>query len=240
MRAEVKAFVASCKCQTANPANPTPPQKIKPLPQGPWRITAVDYKGPIGTGRNQVYLHKQMDAYSRYPVVHLLRSTKLTELKKALGNTIRTHGRPDEIWSDGGPTYNAHEWPRWVHRWGCKAKKTTPKHPPANGMVERFNRNLKLVIHAAYATGRDLEEEVEKYVAAYRSTPHAVTGQTPNKLIFNREVQTKLPGIPQTPQAPHHKEARKKDREAAKKRFNKKHRAQQQDLHEGDLVYIRL
>ena len=64
------------------------------------------------------------------------------------------------------------------------------------------------MIHAAYATGYDLEEEVEKYKAAYRSTPHAVTGQTPNKLMFNREIHNKLPWLPHTPQASHHKEAR--------------------------------
>ena len=64
MRKAVREFVESCKCQTANPANPTLPLKFKPLPQAPWKVTAVDYKGPIGTGRNQVYLHTQMDAYS--------------------------------------------------------------------------------------------------------------------------------------------------------------------------------
>ena len=95
-----------------------------------------------------------------------------------------------------------------------KPKRTTPRHPPANGMVERFNRNLKLVIHTAFATGQNLEEEVEKYVAAYRSTPHAVTGQTPNKLMFNREITTKLPSIPVTPQGAHHKEARRRDQES--------------------------
>lgn len=106
MRAEVHNYVESCKCQTANPANATPPLKLKPLPQIPWKITAVDYKGPIGPSK--VYLHTQMDAYSRYPVVHLLKSTKLTELKKTLNATIRTYGRPDQIWSDGGPPYNSY------------------------------------------------------------------------------------------------------------------------------------
>ena len=109
-------------------------------------------------------------------------------------------------------------------------------------MVERFNRNLKLVIHAANASGQDLEQEVEKYVAAYKSTPHAVTGQTSNKLMFNREISTKLPSLPVTPQGAHHREARKRDRAAkqqAKSRYDKKHRARQQELQEGDLVYRR-
>ena len=60
MRKKVKDFVDSCKCQAANPANPTPPQKLKPLPKIPWHITCVDYKGPIG--RSKYYFHTQMDA----------------------------------------------------------------------------------------------------------------------------------------------------------------------------------
>lgn len=54
------------------------------------------------------------------------------------------------IWSDGGPPYNEKEREKWVTDWGATPKKTTVYHPPANGMVERFNRNLKKVIHAAY------------------------------------------------------------------------------------------
>ena len=72
-------------------------------------------------------------------------------------------------------------------------------------MVERFNRNLKLVIHAGYVDGQDLEEEVAKYVAAYRSTPQTVTGNTPNMLMFNREISNKLPKIPMKPQVKHHR-----------------------------------
>ena len=52
MRKAVREFIDSCECQTANLANPTPPMKLKPLPQAPWKVTAVVYKVPIGTGRN--------------------------------------------------------------------------------------------------------------------------------------------------------------------------------------------
>ena len=67
-------------------------------------------------------------------------------------------------------------------------------------MVERFNRNLKLVINAAYSEARDPEDAVEKYVAAYRNMPHSDTGKMPNLLMFNSELNTKLHQIPSTPQ----------------------------------------
>ena len=139
------------------------------MPQEPWRIVYCDYKGPISP--QKYYIHTMMDGYSRYPEVYITRSEKLTELKKCASRAIRTHGRPDEIWTDGGPPYNSNEWSIWTKHWGAKAKKTTPYHPPANGMVERFNQNLKLVILAAHAAGHDPEEEVDKYVAAYRRLP---------------------------------------------------------------------
>ena len=58
MREQVKAFVDSCKCAIANRTNPKPPLQLKPLPQDPWKVTVVDYKGPIGP--TKWYLHTQM------------------------------------------------------------------------------------------------------------------------------------------------------------------------------------
>ena len=127
-----------------------------------------------------------------------------------------------------------------MKHWGVKTKKTMAYHPPANGIIERFNKNLKMVILATYAAGQDLEEEVEKYVSAYCKTPHSVTGEKPNKLMFNREVSMKLPRIPTTPQAKNHRVARQNDAEAKriqKQRYDKKHRAQLLHFKIGDLAY---
>ena len=134
-----------------------------------------------------------MDLYSRYPEVHVAKSTGMANIRPFMDQIMRTHGAPEEIRSDGGPPYNGHEWDEWVESWGAKPRKTTPYHPPANGMVERFNRNLKMVLHAAFAEGKDEVEEVHKYVANYRNTPHSITGEKPTKLLFNRDVKTKLP-----------------------------------------------
>ena len=79
-----------CKCQVANPTNPTPPLKLRPLPQDPWKIVYCDYKGPISP--QKYYIHTMMDGYSRYPEVYVTKSEKLTELKKCVNRSIRTHG----------------------------------------------------------------------------------------------------------------------------------------------------
>ena len=100
--------------------------------------------------------------------------------------------------------------------WGGTPRKTTPYHPPANGMVERFNQVLKQTILTAYAEKKDPIEEVDKMVAAYRNTPHTVTKVKPSLLMFNRDISTKLPRFTKTPRGRHHTEAKKNNREAKK------------------------
>ena len=52
-------------------------------------------------------------------------------------------------------------------------------------MVSRFNQGIKRAILAAYVAELDPEDEVVKYVDAYRNTPHSVTGEKPSFLLFN-------------------------------------------------------
>ena len=171
MREKVSTFVTACRgCASSSPQNPTPPLKLRKLPTIPWSVCHVDFKGPIGP--NRWYLHTIMDAYSRYPETAVVKSTGFANIKKMMNTAMRHHGAPDHIWSDGGPPYNGKEWRDWVKSWGAEPHRTSAYNPKANGMVERFNQNLKKVILAAYAEKKDPEEEVEKYVAAYRNTPH--------------------------------------------------------------------
>ena len=244
MREQVQQYEDSCRgCAPANPRNPTPPLKTRPRPTEPWKVTVCDYKGPIGGGiggSGGYYFHTQMCVYSRYPEVHLIKSTKFSDLKKVLDKNMRTNGTPDEVWADNGSPYNSEEWRKWVKSWGSKPKFTTQYHPMANGMVERFNQNLKKVIHTAYNEGADVEEAVDKYMAAYRNTPHTTTGQKPSKLMWNKDIKTKLPSLPTKSTGKHHKEARKRDQKEKDKmveRYNTKHRTRQVKFKVGDYAY---
>lgn len=56
-------------------------------------------------------------------------------------------------------------------------------------------RNLNKVIKIAYAQKADLEEEINKFLTAYRTTPHSTTGKAPDEMLFKTRLRTKLPGL---------------------------------------------
>ena len=64
--------------------------------------------------------------------------------------------------------------------------------PQANGEVERQNRSLLKATRIAQATGKDWHKELNKFLLAYRSIPHTITGDNPTKLLFGRDVLTKI------------------------------------------------
>ena len=37
--------------------------------------------------------------------------------------------------------------------------------------------------------------ELRKFLMAHRTTPHSSTGMTPSKLLFNREIRSKVPEL---------------------------------------------
>lgn len=60
------------------------------------------------------------------------------------------------------------------------------------------NRSLCKAIRAAHAEGKDWRTELDVFLLAYRSTSHCVTGRSQAKLLFNRQIRTKLPELPES------------------------------------------
>ena len=90
---------------------------------------------------------------------------------------------------------------------------------------------------------RDWRLELNKYLLAYRSTPHVTTGQSPAELLFGRKLSTKLPEVPDLEESedPGYQQAR--DRDAEKKQVgadyaDKRHQAAEKCIQEGDFVLL--
>ena len=64
-----------------------------------------------------------------------------------------------------------------------------PLWPRANREVERQNKSLLKAMCAAQAEGKPWQQELQKYLLGYRSTPHTTTGASPAELLHGRKSE---------------------------------------------------
>ena len=87
-------------------------------------------------------------------------------------------------------------------------------------------------------------QELNKFLLAYRSTPHSTTGKSPAELLFRRVLNTKMPELSGlddeeadiSDQGARDHETQKK--QANKDYVDKKFHAKERDVRDGDLVLL--
>ena len=71
-----------------------------------------------------------------------------------------------------------------------KKVRTSCYRPQFDGLVERYNRTLKLMLKSFTESEKsDWDEHLPYVMMAYRATTHESTKFTPNLLMFGHEVR---------------------------------------------------
>ena len=160
------------------------------VPSKPWQTLHADLCGPFPSGES---LRIMVDICSRWPEVHVMKSTTSTDIIKCMKTTFATHGIPQEIVTNNGPQFISTEFSTCLSSSGIAHRKVTPYWPQANSEVERFNRTVEKAIRAANVDGKNRKEELDVLLLNYRSTPHCITGQPPAVLLFGLNIRNKIP-----------------------------------------------
>ena len=95
-----------------------------------------------------------IDAYSRFPEVDIVHSTKAAS---TISNIFATHGIPIIIKSDYGPPFTSHA---YITETGVKHQKITPHWPQANSEAENFMKPLTKAVRAAYTEKKNWKREM--------------------------------------------------------------------------------
>ena len=175
--------------------------------------------------------------------VDLIKSTSSAVIIKCLHKQLSRYGLPSTLRTDNGANLVSAEMEEYLAQMGIKHRLTTPLWPRANGEVERQNRSLFKAMRVAHAEKRDWKSELNKFLLAYRSTPHVTTGKSPAELLYGRKMTTKLSEVTDLEESEGlgHQQAR--DHDAEKKQIvadhvNKRHQAAEKCVQEGDLVLL--
>jgi len=121
--------------------------------------------------------------HSRYPILKLARNMTSKEVVRLLKLVFIEFGCPQAIKSDNGPAFKSAEFSNFCFVNKVAHCKVTPLWPRANGMCERFMRNLNKVIRCSQVSKENWKTSLTSYLKNYRATPHSSTGVTPNQLM---------------------------------------------------------
>jgi len=194
MLRDVSAYVQSCEVCLVNKRNQrkiaTQPMS---LPIGPWTHVAVDYIGPLPTtNKGNKYILTCIDRYTR--MVEAFVTTDVdtfTTAKLIVEGVVCRHGLFDVLQSDRGSGFVSQIAANVYKQLGIKQTKTSSWHPQSNGVIERFNRDVKVTLKIfANEYQNDWDILLPYAVFAYNTAFHSGIQETPFYLNNGRDAKT--------------------------------------------------
>jgi Integrase core domain. len=181
---DVEQLIKTCtRCQTISKPIKQTPVMMTNLPIEPWETIAADFYGDLPTGEKLLVI---TDLYSKFPIIEVLRSTKLQTVGERFDDLFSLFGFSKKILTDNGPPWDSYDFKRFLEQRNIKHELSIPLSPRSNGRVERFMPSItKTVQHS-----NDWKQPLH-----YRNTVHPATNEKPAKLFLNRETNN---GIPST------------------------------------------
>ncbi|XP_040061524.1 uncharacterized protein LOC120836604 [Ixodes scapularis] len=195
VQGDVTWFVKSCDiCQRTVPKHLVGrvPLKNMPVIETPFQRVAIDIVGPLSptSEKGNRYVLTMVDYSTRYPDAVALPSIETERIAEALLEMFSRVGFPREIISDRGKSFTSGLMKEFSRLLSFKQMPTTPYHPMANGLVERFNGTLKQMIRRMC---QESPKRWDRYLApllfAYREVPQASVGFAPFDLLYGRYVR---------------------------------------------------
>ncbi|BHF68277.1 hypothetical protein SprV_0301131000 [Sparganum proliferum] len=110
----------------------------------------LDIVGPLPLSNGCSYLLTCVDRFTRWPEASPLPDIAAPTVAKAfLSRWVAIFGAPSTITTDRGAQFESNLFQSLLSFIGCTRIRTTAYHPAANGMVERFHRQLNASLRAA-------------------------------------------------------------------------------------------
>ena len=120
--------------------------QLMPLIDTPFHKVAIDLIGPLVpvTDRKHRWVLTLVDCATRYPEAVALTSTTTEEIADALIGIFSRVGVPKIVLSDNGPQFVSGLMKEVSRLMSVEWANSSPYHPQANGLVERFNGIIQI------------------------------------------------------------------------------------------------
>lgn len=186
---EIEELAKGCNgCQQIQNDPKVAPPNTWEWPSKPWDRVHIDFAGPF---LGSMFLI-MVDAHSKWPEVIKMKRTTTENTINVLRTVFSRNGIPSRIVSDNGPQFTSREFESFMLSNGIKHITTAPYHPASNGLAERFVQTFKQAMKAGSKEPGNISKKLDKFLLAYRSTVHCTTNETPAKLMYGRNLKTRM------------------------------------------------
>ena len=194
---DVIRYCRSCDiCQRTIPKGRVgkAPLGTMPIISQPFSRIALDLVGPLPiTSQGNRYILTVVDYSSRYPEAVPLKNKESETVAEGLLSIYSRVGLPDEVFHDQGSEFMSNVMKQVNCLLSIKRLNTTPYHPMANGLNEKFNNTLKTMLKKMCSEqSKEWDRFLNPLLFAYRECPQDSTGYSPFELIYGRCVRGPL------------------------------------------------
>lgn len=162
----------------------------------------IDIVGPCPVTENgNEYLIVVSDYFTKWCEAFAVPNhNALTIVDKLVPEFFCRFGIPKQIHSDQGREFESELFQAVCLRLGVEKTRTTPYRPQSDGLVERFNHTLQVMLSSFVNKHRnDWDDHLPYLLMAYRASENDSTGVTPYKMMLGREMTYPLDVIAGNP-----------------------------------------
>ena len=194
MRKDIAEWCRSClSCQKVKVHRHTSaPLSSFARPDARFSHVHIDLVGPLPPSSDCTYLLTMIDRFTRWPeAVPISNITAETVAKAFVATWVARFGVPHTLTTDRGSQFESALWRSLMKFLGTDRVRTTAYHPAANGLVERFHRQLKTALRSSSNPQR-WTEELPLILLGIRSSVKTDFDGTVAEMVYGTTLR--LPG----------------------------------------------
>lgn len=163
--------------------------ELHPIPPGhrPFAVIHMDHMGPFVTSaRGNKYVFVIVDNLTKFAIVRAVRDVKIAGVLRILEEFVREYGAPLRVISDRGTSFTSKQFEQFCQKHGIKHTLNSPRHPQANGQVERWNATLLPAIQSSLVEdeGRTWDRRIRDIQTDVNEMRNASTSRSPFELVY--------------------------------------------------------